>query len=283
MQHQVETRPAGWSLGAALAGVLVAASVMLACASAARAAELAEIFAKSDPASAVEVDHGPWDRLLGTYISPGPQGVNLFDYAAVTAADRADLKAYVESLEATPVSRLTKDAQLAYWINLYNALTVQVILDNFPVASIRDIKSGLFSSGPWSKELVSVEDHALTLDDIEHAILRPIWRTKLIHYGVNCASIGCPNLAKRAYTARNAKALLEQGAADYINSPRGVRIEDGRVTASKLYSWYDDDFGNEAELLDHLRAYAKPDLRAKLEGVSAIDDWDYDWSLNAPR
>lgn len=283
MQQQAETTPAGWSRGAALACVLVAACMMLAFASTTRAAELHEIFAKSDPDPALAVNHEPWDRLLGTYIKPGPQGVNLFDYAAVTPADRSGLQAYVASLEATPVSRLTKDAQLAYWINLYNALTVQVILDNFPVASIRDIKSGLFSSGPWSKELATVEGQALTLDDIEHAILRPIWQTKLIHYGVNCASIGCPNLAKRAYTAQNAKQLLEQGAADYINSPRGVRIEDGRVTASKLYSWYDDDFGSEAELLEHLRDYARPDLRAKLEGVSAIDDWDYDWSLNAPR
>lgn len=250
---------------------------------AAHATALDEVFSKADPASTIMVDHAAWDRLLTAYIRTGPDNVNLFSYGAVSTQDKKTLKSYISALAAVKVSTLARPAQLAYWINLYNAVTIDVVLDNYPVKSIRKIKSGVFSSGPWSKVLVTVEGHELSLDDIEHEILRPIWQTKLIHYGVNCASIGCPNLAAKAYTARNARALLEQGAADYINSPRGVRIDNGRIVASKLFKWYDDDFGSEADLIAHLKKYAKPGLRAKLEGKTEIHDYEYDWTLNAPR
>ncbi len=263
--------------------VLTAVFGLFLLAPAAHAAALDEIFSKADPLSTKTVDHTPWDRLLAAYIRPGPDDVNLFTYGAVSAQDKTALKSYISALEGVKVSSLARPEQLAYWINLYNAVTIDVVLDNYPVTSIREIKSGVFSSGPWSKEQVTVDGHELSLDDIEHEILRPIWQTRLIHYGVNCASIGCPNLAPRAYTGKNAQAQLEQGAADYINSPRGVRIDDGRIVASKLFKWYDDDFGSEADLIAHLKKYAKPGLRAKLEGRTEIYDYDYDWTLNAPR
>ncbi|MGI9412991.1 MAG: DUF547 domain-containing protein [Hyphomicrobiales bacterium] len=267
-------------LRAACAALLVAAFQF--SATTGRAAELAEVFSKSDEASTATVDHGPWDRLIAKYLKPGASGVALFDYGAVTGKDRQALKAYLARLQAVRVSKLARRSQMPYWINLYNALTVDVILDNYPVKSIREIKSGLFSSGPWGTELVKVEGHDLSLDDIEHAILRPIWRDKRIHYVVNCASIGCPNLVARAYTEANTPDLLEQGARDYINNPRGVRVEKGRVIASKLFRWYDDDFGTEQELFAHIRKYAAPELLAKLNGKSRIYDYEYDWALNRP-
>ena len=249
----------------------------------AKAASLDEIFAKSDEASAQTVDHSAWNTLVATYLSDGPQKVALFDYAAVTAADRQALKAYIAALQKVRVTGLARKVQMPFWINLYNALTVDVILDDYPVKSIRDIKPGLFSTGPWGKERVTVEGSELSLDDIEHEILRPIWRDKRIHYVVNCASIGCPNLAAEAYTEHNTAKLLDKGARDYINSPRGVRFDGGRIIASKLFSWYDDDFGDEAELLDHLRKHASPELKARLDGKTEIYDYEYDWALNAPR
>lgn len=261
--------------------VLAIASMF--AASAGHAASLTDVFSKSDESSARTIDHSPWTRLIGAYLSPGPGGLNVFDYAAVTKADRRALTAYLDDLQAVRVTALSRQAQMPYWINLYNALTVNVILDNYPVKSIREIKSGLFSSGPWSTELVRVEGYDLSLDDIEHEILRPIWRDKRIHYVVNCASIGCPNLAAKAYTRGNTADLLDSGARDYINSPRGVRIDDGRIVASKLYTWYDDDFGSEQEVLSHIRQYAGPDLLAQLKGKTDIYDYEYDWALNSPR
>jgi len=269
-----------WCLRAAFAVLVVLALQFPA--GTASAANLAKTFGASDEASTATVDHGEWDRLIAKYLKRGKSGVALFNYAGVSAGDRKALKAYLAMLQKVEVTKLSKRVQMPYWINFYNALTVDVILDNYPVKSIRQIKSGLFSSGPWGTELVKVEGHDLSLDDIEHEILRPIWRDKRIHYVVNCASIGCPNLASKAYTEKNTAKLLEQGAVDYINNPRGVRVENGRVIASKLFSWYDDDVGSEKQLFAHIRKYASPELKKQLDGKSSVYDYEYDWALNKP-
>ncbi len=161
---------------------------------------------------------------------------------------------------------------------------MDVVLEHYPVETIRAIRisPGFFSIGPWGKKLISVEGEKLSLDDIEHRILRPIWKDPRIHYAVNCASLGCPKLMPRAFTAANTEALLEQGARDFINSYHGARFEaDGRLTASSIYDWFQEDFGgSEAGVIAHLRLYARPELESKLERISDVYDFDYDWSLN---
>ena len=167
------------------------------------------------------MDHGSWDRFLATYmVADG--GVNRVAYGRVTPADRGVLEDYIASLAATPADRLRRVEQLPFWINLYNALTVKVVLDHYPVQSIKDIdiSPGLFADGPWGKTLVTVAGEALSLDDIEHRILRPIWKDPRLHYVLNCAALGCPNLPPRAFTAGNAQALLSRGARRYVNDPR---------------------------------------------------------------
>ncbi len=170
------------------------------------------------------------------------------------------------------MSALRRPEQLAYWINLYNALTVQVVLDHYPVASIHDIaiSPGLLAIGPWDKPLIEIEGAAVSLNDIEHRILRPIWRDPRIHYAVNCASIGCPDLQARAFTAETAEALLEAAARAYVNHPRGARVEAGELTVSSIYAWYREDFGGtEAGVIAHLKRYAAPELAKALETGAA--------------
>ncbi len=160
---------------------------------------------------------------------------------------------------------------------------MKLVLDHYPVASVRDIdiSPGWFSIGPWGKKLLTIEGEAVSLNDIEHRILRPIWRDARIHYAVSCASIGCPDLPAEAFTAINADALLTAGAREYVNHPRGVRVEDGRLIVSSLYVWFAEDFGDgDADVIAHLRRYARPDLAAALAGVGRIDDFAYDWRLN---
>ena len=232
------------------------------------------------------IDHGAWESLLGRYIVPSEGGLNLFAYSKVGAADKAALKDYLGRLVGTAVSSYNRGEQLAYWINLYNALTAGVVLDHYPVDSIRDIdiSPGLFADGPWGRKLVTVEGEALSLDDIEHRILRPIWRDPRIHYAVNCASIGCPNLQSRAYTAATVEGKLEEGARDYINSARGVFIDNGTVTVSKIYDWFHADFGGtDAAVLAHLLRYAAPALKRRLAAIGAIHEVAYDWRLNDVR
>ncbi len=254
-------------------------------AQAAPKAKLWERWVQHDAASTRTVDHSAWTDFLKTYRSMPADGVARLDYGGVSAPDRARLEAYIKLLEATPISQLNRAEQMAYWLNFYNALTVKVILDHLPVDSILkiDISPGLFANGPWRKKLVTVEGEALSLDDMEHRILRPIWKDPRIHYGVNCASIGCPNLAPVAFTPGNLEQLLTQGAIDYVNHPRGVTFDGSKLIVSSIYEWFQEDFGNsEAGVLDHLREYAKPDLRAALNGRDRYDKDEYDWALNTP-
>lgn len=236
-----------------------------------------------DPSSVATVDHTVWDRLLRAYVRLPADGIARFAYGAVTPADRAALVSYVQDLGAVPVSSLNRGEQWALWTNLYNALTVGTILDHYPVASIRDIdiSPGLFANGPWGRAMIAVEGQALSLDDIEHRILRPVWQDPRIHYAVNCAALGCPNLVAEAFTPANAEPMLEAAARAFVNHPRGVTISDGRVRVSSIYHWFEEDFGGSDQgIVAHLMQYADPDLAAALRGQTTVRDLGYDWRLN---
>jgi hypothetical protein len=233
-----------------------------------------------DAKSHATVDHSTWTDWLGRYVVPGSDGVHRVGYAAVRDADRRALDGYLERLQATPISRLRRAEQLAFWINLYNALTIQVVLDAYPVPSIRRISSGPLPTGPWGRKRIEVEGERLSLDDIEHRILRPLWKDPRLHYALNCASIGCPNLAREAFSADNLEQLLEEGARTYVNHRRAVAVERDRLTVSSIYVWFRGDFGGTAGVLAHLRRYADPELAAQLAPLTAIDTHVYDWSLN---
>jgi hypothetical protein len=264
---------------------LILGFVMLMAGSAVAApkAELWQRWQTHDPASAAQIDHSDWSRLIAAYTDLSPARVTRFDYGGVSKADRSALDAYVARLSATPISRFNRREQLAYWVNFYNALTVKVILDHYPVVSIRDIdiSPGWFADGPWGAKLVTVEGEKVALDDIEHRILRPIWKDPRIHYVVNCASGGCPDIPPLAMTADNAEKLLNDGAARYVNHPRGVTAMNGRIVVSSIYSWFAADFGGtEASVLDHIRRFATPDLKTRLKGRDDYDGHAYDWTLN---
>jgi hypothetical protein len=242
-----------------------------------------EDWAVSNEADARVIDHGAWTGLLTSYVKPGNDGLNRFAYGTVTPADKQQLKSYIAGLVEVEITGYNRKEQLAYWLNLYNAVTVQVILDHYPVKSIRDIDiSGFLKNGPWQKELVEVENTPLTLDNIEHDILRPIWRDPRIHYGVNCASVGCPNLMTEAFTSANVDALLDANARAYVNSPRGVLVNgNGDISVSSIYSWFAHDFGNsETGVINHLLKYAGDDLAASIRKSNDLSDTHYDWALN---
>ncbi len=262
---------------------LLTSALIVPAAFAAPKADLWDVWAKHDPNSTATIDHGAWQAFLDKYVTPGPTGIHLVDYAGVDAAGKKALDGYLAALQATPISSYNRDEQRAFWINFYNALTVKVILDHWPVDSITDIDiSGFLKNGPWDAELAKVEGHEISLNDIEHRILRPIWKDNRLHYAVNCASIGCPNLAQRAYTAENTDELLEQGAHDYVNHPRGAHFKDGRLVVSSIYDWYQVDFGDSDEgVIQHLRKYAEGELAKQLEGYDGRVSDDYDWNVNA--
>jgi hypothetical protein len=238
--------------GACLAFVLL---ILCSTAQAAPAARLWERWSAHNPESSAGIDHGAWNDWLAGHVISNPDGINRVHYAGVTGEDRAQLRRYIEGLAA---------------------------LEHYPLDSIRDISSGFFSSGPWGLELVTIETEALTLDDIEHRILRPIWQDPRIHYAVNCASLGCPNLQPLAFTASNSETLLQTSAREFVNHPRGASISNGKLRVSSIYHWFEKDFGgDDAGVIAHLKRYAAPALAAGLQTIERVSDHAYDWRLNA--
>lgn len=234
-----------------------------------------------------QIDHSKWDDFLSSYVIKDRQNVARVNYGGVTIEDKRNLDTYIEQLSGIEIEKFSKNAQLAYWTNLYNATTVRVILEHYPVSSIRDIKDGFLDIGPWENERLTIMNKRFSLHDIEHGVIRPLWvDTPEVHYIINCAAAGCPNISQQAYTASNINMLMQRAAKDYVNdSLRGVIIHpDGRLSLSKIYSWYLDDFGgSQASIIDHLKLYADPDLKNILENKTTIDHTFYDWSLNDTR
>jgi len=217
--------------------------------------------------------------FLGNYITE-TDGINFVAYGDVSETDHQALKAYISALENQGVEGLSDEEAMAYWFNLYNAATIDVILDNYPLSSIRSL--GALNRGPWDRKILNVSGVGeMSLNDVEHGTLRATWNEPRIHYAVNCASFGCPNLMDRPWEAETLEDDLEAAAIAYVNHPRGVRVEDGKVTASKIYNWYKEDFGgNQAGILDHARQYATGDLAEALTDATKIDSFEYNWDLN---
>ncbi len=229
------------------------------------------------------VDHTAFDSLLARRARASADGVVRVDYAGWkrSAADRDSLKSYVDALTTVDPRTLTRPEQFAFWANLYNALTLQVVIDAFPVASIRAIRTSGLLPGPWWKAITRVAGADLSLNNIEHDILRKGWREPRVHYAVNCASFSCPNLPLQALRGAGLDAALDAAARAYVNHPRGVRIEGDKLVVSSIYRWYAGDFGGtDARVIAHLAQYAGPALRARLQATTRIARGTYDWSLN---
>ena len=179
---------------AAVVGLLIV--LACACGHAGPPAELWHRWLAHDPDSTLRIDHDEWDAILMRYLRIGEDGVHRVAYGEVTPADRTRLDDYIERMAGLPISAYNRTEQLAFWINLYKALVVRLIVDHYPIASIRDIgtPTAAGAAGPWGQELVVVEGSPISLHDIQHRILRPIWRDPRIHYALSCGAVSCPNL-----------------------------------------------------------------------------------------
>ena len=226
-------------------------------------------------------DHSAFNSVLSGAVVPDAEGYHRVNYKALKGKSAA-LKAALAQMQAAIPSSFSKAEAKAFWINLYNAKTLDVVLDRYPVSSIKKINlggGGLFGSGPWSAKILNIEGQELSLDDVEHRILRPLFKDPLVHYALNCASYSCPNLSASAFTAKNSAALMQASAAAYVNHPRGVSVDGNAITASKIYSWYGADFGGKSKLKAHWAKFAAPEKAAAIDAAQSVG-FSYDWKLN---
>jgi len=241
--------------------------------------------AASTADSKMTVDHASFDALLARVVVPSADGINRVDYAGLRNGGQAVLDAYLGALQSVDPTRLGPAEHSAYFANLYNAATLAATLPHYPVKSIKDIRlpdtSGALQDGPWKTKLVTVNGAKLTLNEIAGAILRPtlMKRDPRGHYLLNCLSLGCPNLLPEAITGAKLEKQMTGAATAFARHPRGLSVANGKAKASSLYTWYEADFGGQAGLIAHLKAVGGPEVSARLAGIEAISDFDYDWAL----
>ena len=237
-----------------------------------------------NPISQAVISHKEWEDFLNKRLITNEEGINLVDYPHLTKTDLNQIDQYITRLSHLNISDYNRNEQLAYWINLYNAIIVRTIADYYPVDTVQEvnISPGLFSVGPWEAHLINIGGTQLTLNDIQNRIIRPIWNDPRIHYVLNDGSIGAPNLSKKPLEGRTIDNQLTEAASEYINSLRGLQLIEDKIILSKIYHWYRDDFGGtETDIIHHLLHFAKPSLAKGLLTANNINSYIYNWHLNS--
>ncbi len=194
--------------------------------------------------------------------------------------DRSQLDAYVKLLQNNhPSESWSRKEQLAYWINAYNAFTLHLILEKYPVESVKDIGSWIqipFVNTPWDISFIEIGDKTYDLNNIEHDILRSDFDEPRIHFAIVCASYSCPRLSQEAYTAENIEAQLAAAAKDFLNDPRKNKMNANNPELSKIFSWFGGDFKKQTSLIEFINQYSA----TKIDPEANISFFDYDWRLN---
>ena len=235
---------------------------------------MAGTFGPALPGQASTVDHEIWAGLLGKYITPG--GV---DYTGFKT-DENRLDQYLKVLENTDPEKLPRNEQYAYYINAYNAWTIKLILSGYPgVKSIKDF--GTIFKSPWEKKWVRINGKVITLDDVEHNILRPRFKDPRVHFAINCSAVSCPPLRPEPYLGHTLDQQLDDSTRAFVNAANSYRLEGNTLYVSRIFKWFSEDFNEDA--LEFYLQYAEGDLKKKLTGQKdtiRVKYLHYDWSLN---
>jgi hypothetical protein len=227
-------------------------------------------------AGTIPPSHQLWDELLKSSV----RADGTVDYRAFIH-DKTKLDQYLKLLSGNPPDRDTwsRDEQIAYWINAYNAFTVKLIVDHYPVKSIRDLGPTLkipLINDVWHSRFFKIGGVETSLDHIEHGILRKEFDEPRIHFAINCASVSCPPLSNEAFSARTLDAQLNQAAHTFINDPKRNILAPEQIKISSIFSWFEEDFTKAGSLIDFLNRYAK----VKIKASAKISYLEYDWRLN---
>ena len=220
------------------------------------------------------VQHGEWDALVKKHVSKN----GMVDYQGFLK-DKKQLQVYLDKLSANrPTSKWSKNEKMAFWINAYNAFTVKLILDHYPINSIKDIKKGIpFVNSVWDIAFIPMGKEKIDLNYIEHTILRKEFKDPRIHAAINCASFSCPLLRNEAYYASRLDEQLNDAMRKFVNDSQRNQLDKSNIKISKIFSWFAGDFKlNGSSVVDYLNKYAKK----RVQPNAKIDFLEYQWELN---
>ncbi len=227
---------------------------------------------KKVKSNASPISHEQWTTLLQKHVDD----TGNVDYGGFVQ-DSTAFNRYLDLLKGHhPNDSWTSDEQKAYWINAYNAFTVKLIADNYPVASIKDLGGAIYKvNTPWDIRFILIEGQDYDLNNIEHDILREQWKDARIHFAVNCASISCPKLLNVAYSAPKLEEQLDQVASEFINGDKND-IEENQAKVSRIFKWFNGDFTRDKSLIEFINQYST----VKLSDDAEVEYQDYNWALN---
>lgn len=239
----------------------------------------AETYEISAPLEQIDHSHAAFSEILEEHVKD-----ERVDYAALKG-DPAALDSYLETLAAVPRDAFEKwdeNQQMAFLINLYNAATLELIIDHYPLESIKDI--GNLFKGPWKQEVVRLFGKIETLDHVEHDLLRPDYDDPRVHFAVNCASIGCPALRAEAFQASALDSQLDEQGRLFLGDDSKNRLDDENdiLYLSPIFDWFEDDFtSHSGSIAKFVAPYFPADERKViLESEPEIEYTEYDWALN---
>lgn len=211
------------------------------------------------------IDHSTWDQFLKKHVDANGN----VNYEGIKK-DETELKTYLNQfVNNTPKSSWTKNEKLAYWINAYNAFTIKLIVDNYPLKSIKDIEN------PWDKKFIPSGGQLISLNHIEHEILRKMSEPR-IHFAINCASVSCPKLLNEAFVAVTLDSQLNKVAKGFINNSKKNELAKNEIKISKIFKWFDKDFEKNGSIIDFLNSYSN----VKIDSNAKIGYLDYNWNIN---
>lgn len=224
----------------------------------------------------VPPSHAIWQELLQKYVT----ATGKVSYKGFIQ-EKQKLQTYLNLLSNSAPDRSiwSKEEQVAYWINTYNAFTVKLIIDHYPVKSIREIKPTVnipLVNTVWHIEFFKIGGKPASLDEIEHKILRKEFDEPRIHFAINCASFSCPILLNEAFVPEKLESQLDRASRQFINDPHRNRIAEDKAEISQIFSWFQEDFTKKGTLIDFLNHYSK----VKIKPNAKISHLDYNWSLN---
>jgi len=235
-----------------------------------------EFWDDHEPTSRLNLDHGKWNSLLEKYVKTDhPSGINRFDYASVSAADKSLLDGYLSYLQQMDPRQLTRAGQKAYWLNLYNAGIVALVLGGNVEDSIRDL------GRIWKRKRFYIAMQNTSLDDIQHGIVRPMFDDPRTLLAINAATLGSTSIQPVAFDHENVEELLDKITRSFLAQRHGLSIDGNTLVLSRIFRWYVRDFGGREGLMRFLKTYSSPEIAASLEKLGNTR-YVYDWALNKP-